>query len=301
MLGQYDRGDTVREIRRNDVANVLITGARAGIGRATALALARAGHRVSATMRGADPGELSAIAAAENLPLTVLSMDVDSDESVSSCIAGIREPIDVLVNNAGVSADGAVEEVPLQTFRAVMETNYFGALRCIQAVLPGMREARSGCIVNISSVAGRVWCAPLTPYAASKAALEALSEALAGEVKAFNIRVAIVEPGVIDTAMARDIASESASKYPHAARFARFFRAVLTQPVAPEVVANTISEVVASGTWQLRHTSGATAGPFLQWRASMTDEEWVAFNALDDDGWYAKILQDLGVDARAVE
>ena len=107
--------------------------------------------------------------------------------------------IDVLVNNAGVAVHGSVEELPLSEFRRVMETNFFGALRCIQAVVPGMRERRHGCIVNVTSVAGRFSAAPQAPYSSSKWALEAASEALAQEVKPFGVRVAIVEPGVIAT------------------------------------------------------------------------------------------------------
>ena len=108
----------------------------------------------------------------------------------------------MLVNNAGVERSGSVEELPLAEIRAVMETNYFGALRCIQAVVPHMRQRRNGCIINIASVAGRIANSPLGCYAASKFALEAISEALGQEMKTFNVRVAIVEPGIIDTPMA---------------------------------------------------------------------------------------------------
>src|SRR5260370_14205456 len=106
--------------------------------------------------------------------MTVSAMAVDSDESVSRGIESILKdhgPIDVLVNNAGVERVGSVEELPLDEFRAVMETNYFGAIRCIQALAPHMRQRRSGCIINVTSVAGRIATAPMAPYAASKWAL----------------------------------------------------------------------------------------------------------------------------------
>lgn len=97
-----------------------------------------------------------------------------------------RGHIDGLVNNAGIAVFGVIEDLPLAVFRRTMETNYFGALRCIKAVLPAMRERRSGCIVNVTSVAGRVVIAAHGSYAASKFALEAASEALAQEVRGFN-------------------------------------------------------------------------------------------------------------------
>jgi NAD(P)-dependent dehydrogenase (short-subunit alcohol dehydrogenase family) len=135
-------------------------------------------------------------------------MDVDSDSSVKTAIANVYKDagnIDVLVNNAGVERNGSVEELPLADFRAAMETNYFGPLRCIQAVVPTMRQRKSGCIINITSVARRLANSPLDPYTASKFALEALSESLAQEMKTFNVRVAIVKPGIIDTPMARGL------------------------------------------------------------------------------------------------
>ena len=110
-----------------------------------------------------------------------------------------RGRIDVLVNNAGIAQVGSVEAMPLATFRRIMETNYFGTVRCIQAVLPAMRAQKSGRIINITSVAGRLASAGQSAYAASKFAVEALSESLAAEVKPFNIRVNVVEPGVIET------------------------------------------------------------------------------------------------------
>ena len=140
------------------MASVLITGTSKGIGFEAALAFGRAGHVVYATMRHpAQSPELAETAAREALPITVSTMDVDSDESVSEGIARIQKdhgPIDVLVNNAGVERMGSVEELSLAEFRAVMETNYFGAIRCIQAVAPQMRQRQSGCILNVTSVAG---------------------------------------------------------------------------------------------------------------------------------------------------
>ena len=132
------------------MSSILITGTSRGIGLETALAFGRAGHKVHATMRspGRSP-QLAEKAAQEKLPITVSEMDVDSDSSVESAIATIERnhgPIDVLVNNAGVERMGSVEEVPVAEFKAAMETNYFGAIRCIQALLPQMRTRRSGCI-----------------------------------------------------------------------------------------------------------------------------------------------------------
>jgi len=285
------------------MASILITGTSKGIGLEAALAFGRAGHKVHATMRNPSQSpELAEKAAREKLPITVSTMDVDSDQSVSHAIAAIQKDhgsIDVLVNNAGVERSGSVEELPLADFRAVMETNYFGTIRCIQALAPHMRKRRSGCIINVSSVAGRITSAPLASYTASKWALEALSEALAGEMKTFNVHVAIVEPGIIDTAMARRIGDQpDDSPYRQRARFASLFEASLKNPAPPSLVAQKILEIAESGTWQLRHPVGPDAVPFLQWRSGMTDEEWVSLHASDDDTWYRRIERDFGMDTR---
>jgi NAD(P)-dependent dehydrogenase (short-subunit alcohol dehydrogenase family) len=246
--------------------------------------------------------ELAETAAKEQLPIHISIMDVDSDSSVKEGMDAIyrdAKQIDVLVNNAGVEGNGSVEELPLQKIRAVMETNYFGALRCIQAVVPDMRQRKSGCIINIASVAGRIANSPLGCYAASKFALEAITEALAQEMISFNVRVALVEPGIIDTAMARRIETPTGpATYPQQKRFAHLFEASLRHPGQPSIVAEKILEIINSDTRQLRHTVGADAEPLLAWRKSMTDEEWVALHGASDDVWYERLERDFGMEIR---
>jgi NAD(P)-dependent dehydrogenase (short-subunit alcohol dehydrogenase family) len=279
------------------MAIAIVTGSSTGIGLATAATLARAGHTVYATMRSPKTGgeELRAIAAREHLPLSIAALDVDSDESVRTTFANILSEagrIDVLVNNAGVGAGGAVEETPIAAFRATMETNFFGALRCIQAVVPGMRERLSGCIVNITSVSGRVSSAPQAAYSSSKFALEALSECMAQEMKVFGVRVAIVEPGVIATPIFGKLETPLAdSKYPHNRRLTELFRASLENPVSPYVVGEKIREIVDSGTWKLRHPVGPDAEGLLAWRASMSDEQWAEWGAISDEQWVEYVRQ----------
>jgi NAD(P)-dependent dehydrogenase (short-subunit alcohol dehydrogenase family) len=274
------------------MSRILITGTSSGIGLATALELARHGHTVCAAMRNpARAPELATTAARERLPLTVHTLDVDSDTSVSEAIAALLAgaPIDALVNNAGIERSGAIEDLSMEDFRACMETNYFGALRCIRAVIPAMRQARRGCIVNISSVAGRIASTPLSPYSASKWALEAVSEALAQELRPFDVRVALVEPGIIDTPMAHRIEVPPApSLYRHGARFAAIFREALTQPTPPTLVAEKIREIIESGDTTLRHPVGPDAAGYITWRASLTDEQWIEWNAVDDETWRSR-------------
>jgi len=139
----------------------------------------------------------------------------------------------------------------------------------------------------------------LGAYTASKFALEAISEALAQEVKKFNIRVAIVQPGIIDTAMARRIGDQpSASAYPLTRRWADLFTASLQNPASPMLVGEKILDIIDSGTWQLRHPVGPDAVPLLQWRASLSDEQWIAWGASDDESWYQVLERDLGLNAR---
>jgi len=284
--------------------SVIITGASRGIGLDCTLAFARAGYKVFATMRNPEKAEaLKKKIKEESLNVILYAMDVDSDESVKLSMEAIQKsngPVDVLVNNAGIERHGSIEELTISDFKAVMETNYFGALRCIQAVLPLMRRERKGCIINVTSVSGKIATSPLGAYSASKFALESVSEALAMEVKPFNIRVGIVEPGIINTDMARDISYGGKSIYPQVNRFGGLFVASLKTPTSATLVADKILEIAESETWILRHPVGPDAKPFLSWRASMTDEEWIGRNAVSDEEWFSATERDFGLNARPI-
>jgi NAD(P)-dependent dehydrogenase (short-subunit alcohol dehydrogenase family) len=220
---------------------------------------------------------------------------VDNDESVRAGFAQLG-PIDVLVNNAGLGTMGAVEDLTLSDFKQVMETNFFGVIRCIQAVLPGMRERRSGCIVNMSSVAGRISGGAQAAYSGSKWALEALSEALACEVRAYGIRVAIVEPGVIATPIFGKMGEQKASAYPHKRRIEALFRARLKDAGSPYEVAEIVRGIVDGDSWQLRYPAGADAEPIMQSRARVSDEEWTAAGAASDEEWKERMRRGFGLE-----
>lgn len=220
------------------VSVAVITGTSSGIGLAIAVTLARVGHTVFAGMRNLDRGdELNAVISKENLSIRIVQLDVDSDYSVEDAFKQILEEagqIDVLVNNAGVSGTGPVELAPIAVFRQAMETNFFGAVRCIKAVVPSMRQRRSGCIVNITSVAGQFGMASLGPYASTKWALEGLSESLAQELRPFSISVATIEPGVVATPMTTKPRSAVPTDHPYYSSIRRllaYFDASLEDPL----------------------------------------------------------------------
>ena len=255
---------------------VLVTGGGGGIGRAIGYAFALGGASVHLLDRDAGAAQLAADEFVDlGLAARGWAMDVTDEASVEAVMAEIAAAggIDVLVNNAGIERTGSVEEMHVSAFRDVMETNCFGAIRCIQAVLPSMRARRSGCIANVTSISGKLASSPMGAYSASKFALEAVSECLAQEVKPFGIRVCVVEPGIIDTDMARHISvAGDASVYPNQRRMAAMFTAALQQPVPPSLVADKLVAIADGGSWQFRHPVGPDAAPFLQWRASLSDE-----------------------------
>src|SRR5258708_23061949 len=183
----------------------LVTGTSTGIGLATALHFARHGHQVVATMRSLGAAEpVEAVARDEKLPVVVRELDVTRQESIDRAMAETvaqQGPIDILVNNAGIGGATPLELTPEDEHRAMFEANYWGPIRMIRAVLSSMRERGAGCFVNVTSIAGRIATPNQIAYSASKFALAAASEALAHEVAAFGVRVAIIEPGVIQTAI----------------------------------------------------------------------------------------------------
>lgn len=251
---------------------VLITGCSTGIGRAAAQELARRGHQVLATARR--PETLAGLQATE-----CLALDVDDAGSVERALAAAGR-IDALVNNAGWSANGPIEKVPLEDVRRMFETNFFGAVRMIQAVLPAMRERGSGVIVNVSSVAGRV-AAPLGGfYAATKFALEAMSEALRLEVGHFGIRVSIIEPGFFDTAFRGNSASHGTDEPPYD-ELQRLWsgadgKLVGGERSGPEVVGAAIADAVEGRGDALRRPVGKDAELVTGARRRMDDAEFEA-------------------------
>lgn len=282
------------------MAKILITGTSKGIGYHAALLLARAGHEVIATMRKPEASDLGKVAAGAKLPLKVLAMDVDDDASVVEGFAASGDGIDVLVNNAGIYSIDAVEDEGLDRYRSVMETNYFGAVRCVKQALPGMRERGSGQIINITSVAGRIAFPGTSAYCASKFALEAFSESLAQEVKGYGIRVAIIEPGIIDTAMATTHLPQyrADSLYAHGARIHKFFHNPEKPEAAPDLVGELIRYLVEGDDPRLRYPVGPDALPFIGWRHTLSDEDWVGLGGASDADYFGRVFVDTGSDLR---
>ena len=184
---------------------VIITGASSGFGEGSAKAFADKGYRVFGTMRDSAGRNADKKAALENYSsaISIVEMDVASDASVKAGFEAIIEKgnIDVLVNNAGIMYLGITEAFSIDQAKEQMNTNYFGAMRAIQAVLPSMRAAGSGLIINTSSIVGRISPPFFGTYSATKHALEAYSQALRYEVSPFGVDIAMVEPGPFGTGL----------------------------------------------------------------------------------------------------
>jgi NAD(P)-dependent dehydrogenase (short-subunit alcohol dehydrogenase family) len=242
----------------SDQRVVLITGASSGVGQSTARLLSRRNYKVFGTSR--NPARAETIPAVEMLPL-----DVCADDSVRACVEAVFSHggrIDVLINNAGYELAGALEELTSEEARAQFETNFFGVVRMVNAVLPGMRRQKRGHIINVSSLAGVSSIPFLGIYSASKFALEGYTEALRIEVKPFNIRVSLTEAGFLKTPMMtnRQIAANRITEYdPWRQRALHATRAYEEKGPGPELVAETLLEIISSKRPRLRYPIGQQA------------------------------------------
>lgn len=236
----------------------LVTGASSGVGRATAERLAGSGCRVLGTSRKpAGGGEAPGV--------TMLPLDVRSDDSVAACMraaSSLVDRIDILVNNAGYELAGALEEVSLDEARAQFETNFFGAVRMVKAVLPLMRRQKQGQIINVTSLAGLSAIPFMGMYSASKFALEGYTEALRLELKPFGIRVSQIEVAFLKTPMMnnRQVAVGPIAAYdPWRRRAFDAIRAAEENGPGPEVVADAVLRIAASRAPRLRYVVGKQA------------------------------------------
>lgn len=272
----------------------VVTGANSGIGRATAVHLASLGFEVVATVRSADKaGKLLALAESRGTTVAVEELDVADDRSVAEGFARIvaaRGGVDVLVNNAGVGGNGAVEESSSAQFHESFNVNAVGPVRCAAAVLPGMRDRGRGAIVNVSSVVGRIGAVAQAPYVASKWAVEGISEQLAHEVAPFGVRVAVVEPGVTRSSIfSKNVEAPNATGAydAHYRRMFAFYAAGIAGASPAEDVAGVIAHAVTTDDPRLRYVCSWGGPGIVAGRSAMTDEEWVALGLHEDDAGYA--------------
>ena len=256
----------------------LVTGCSSGIGRATAVALARAGFTVWASAR-----DVRSIGDLHDAGCHTIDLDVTDEDSLVRAVTTITRvggPIGILVNNAGYSQPGAIEELELDAYRAQFETNVLGLVRLCQLVLPGMRKAGGGTIVNLGSGAGLVTPPLSSAYAMSKYALEALSDSLRFETARFGIRTVLIEASAINTAFTGTLegalpAQSDDSPYRLVTQnVMRFARNEGDSGIPPERVADTIVKAVRSPRPRARYKVGSQArlAPFA--RRALGDRLW---------------------------
>lgn len=267
---------------------VLITGCSSGIGDATARRLAAAGWTVYATAR-----RVESIAALAEVGCRTMVLDVTDDESMRRVVDHIEAEhgaVGVLVNNAGYSESGSVEELSTERLRRQFETNVFGVHRLVQLVLPGMRRQGWGKIVNLSSMGGRLTFPGGGAYHASKYAVEALSDALRFEVKGFGIDVVLIEPGLIRTGFSQAAVGSMSTALAEPGPYSDFNQAVArnTKEVyekgvfsklggEPDDVARAIDKALTARRPKARYPVTASARALLMQRAMMPDWAWDAF------------------------
>jgi NAD(P)-dependent dehydrogenase (short-subunit alcohol dehydrogenase family) len=290
----------------NQCSVSVVTGANSGIGRATAIHLASQGHVVYGTVRAESRKEtLLAMAEEAGVEVRLAEIDVSDDVSVRrgfDTILADAGRVDVLVNNAGIGGNGVAEEATVQSYLEVMNVNLGGAIRCLQQVLPGMRDRGHGSIVNITSVAGRFAALAQSPYVASKFALEGVSEGLAQEVAPFGVRVIIIEPGVTRSAIfAKSSDSPNSSDAYQSAyrRMRQFYARGIASASDPLEVAKLVHHAITTNEPRLRYAISWGGAELIEGRSAMSDPDWVALGAIEDDAdYYERFAELFGLDIR---
>ena len=263
----------------------VVTGSSSGIGFETSLALARNGFMTYATMRNLNKSEsIKSLAEKEKLPLKIVQLDVTDDGSVKNAIQSITDEanrIDVLVNNAGYALNGAFEDLAIEEIKDQYESNVFGVIRVTQAVLPIMRNQKSGIIVNISSSTVTMGGFPGgSAYVSTKFAIEGLSKSMAYELEQFGIKVVLVEPGVIRTNFVNNVIAGKKSQDPNSPYFqimqkmAASFEPMSENGSSADVVAKVVLDAVTSETPSPKYLAGKDIETLMEAKRSMSDEEF---------------------------
>jgi len=265
----------------------VVTGSSSGMGYETSLMLARNGFHTYATVRKLEeegPNQLLNIAKNENLQLQVIQLDVNNDKSVTDAInrlAKEKDRIDVVVNNAGYDLMGALEETSMGEIKGQFETNFFGAVRVMQAVIPTMRKQGGGIIVNVTSLGGRISFPLNSSYHATKFALEGLSESIRYELEPLGIKIIVIEPGGVGSNFLKNLKWASKTSDPLNSQYSSMRSSILeyfkqwAQNLAhPSEVAKVILQAVTSDKPEFRYTVGEDAAMTLESRRNMSDREF---------------------------
>jgi NAD(P)-dependent dehydrogenase (short-subunit alcohol dehydrogenase family) len=265
----------------------VVTGSSSGMGFETSLALARNGFDTYATMRNIEERgakQIADIAKNENLPIEIIQLDVNNDNSVSDAINRIvseKNRIDVVVNNAGYDLMGALEETSIDEIKSQFETNFFGAVRVTQAVIPMMKKQGGGIIVNTTSLGGRISFPLNSAYHASKFALEGLSESIRYELEPFRIKIIVIEPGGVGSNFLKNLKTATKTSDPLNApyrsmenKISEYFKQWSQNAIHPSEVAKVILQAVTSDNPDFRYVVGKDAAMALESRKNMSDKEF---------------------------
>lgn len=263
---------------------VLVTGCSSGIGLATCHVLSRNNFMTYGTVRNLSKArKIQDLINRENLPLKILHLDVNDNQSIRLAVKRILADVgrlDILINNAGYGMFGPIEEITNQEVKKQFETNLFGTIRVIKAILPIMRKQGNGTIVNISSMVGRFGVPLNSAYVSSKFALEGLSESIAFELEEFGIRVVVIEPGVVKSDFFQNVqvkGMDPNSPYRKLMKMRVSFldKAMKNSATSSYDVANTILDALNSKDPKFRYVIGNDAENSIRMRNSLPDRKFM--------------------------